>query len=269
MRAGVLRYASAMPVALRIGLSEAVAYRAEFIVWFFAYSMPLIMLALWTAVAREAPIGRFDQAAFKAYFMVTLIVRLITGSWVAWELSMEIRTGSLGQRMLRPFPPLLAHFCSNFAAVPLRVTLTLPVVIVTVAWLGPGIFTHDPVQLALVPVSLAGSFILMFLVSAAIGTLSLFWESALSLMDLWLALYMVLSGYVVPLELFPASVRGIVTWLPFRSLLAFPVENALGIMDRATSLEALALQWSWVAVAFAVCAITWRAGARRFSAFGG
>jgi ABC-2 type transport system permease protein len=269
VRSRALQFAAAMPVAMRIGLAEAVAYRAEFIVWFLAYSMPLIMMALWTAVAREAPVGRFDQAAFKAYFMVTLIVRLVTGSWVAWELTMEVRSGSLGQRMLRPFPPLLAHFCSNASAMPLRTVLTLPVLVITVLWLGPGIFTSDPVQLALVPLSIVGSFAILFLISAMIGTLSLFWESALSIMDLWFALYMVLSGYVVPLELFPESVRGVLTWLPFRSLLAFPVENALGMMDRGTSLEALAIQWGWVAVAFAACALTWRAGARRFAAFGG
>jgi ABC-2 type transport system permease protein len=182
---------------------------------------------------------------------------------------MEIRTGSLAQRMLRPFPPLLAHFCSNAAAVPLRVMLTMPIVIITILWLGPGIFTRDPVQLFIIPLSLAGSFTLLFLIAAAIGTLSLFWESALSIMDVWLALYMVLSGYVVPLELFPESLHRLLAWLPFASLLAFPVENALGLVDRRASLEALGIQWAWVAAAFALCWLTWRAGSRRFAAFGG
>ena len=57
---------------------------------------------------------------------------------------------------------------------------------------------------------------------AMIGTLSLFWESSIAVFDLWLALYTVLSGYVVPLELFPERVRALVGVLPFRYMLAFP-----------------------------------------------
>ncbi|NRD47887.1 ABC transporter permease, partial [Corallococcus exiguus] len=41
----------ALPTMLRIGFSEAVAYRAEMIIWVLATTMPLIMLALWSAVA--------------------------------------------------------------------------------------------------------------------------------------------------------------------------------------------------------------------------
>jgi len=84
-----------------------------------------------------------------------------------------------------------------------------------------------------------------------------------------IALIGVIAAHLLPLELFPDSVRSVLIWLPFRSLLAFPVENALGIMDRQTSLEALAIQWGWIAVVFVLCAITWRAGTRRFAAFGG
>ena len=49
----------AYPTLLRVGVAEAVAYRAEMFVWVLATTMPLISLALWNAVAREAPVGRF------------------------------------------------------------------------------------------------------------------------------------------------------------------------------------------------------------------
>ena len=83
---------------------------------------------------------------------------------------------------------------------------------------------------------------------ACIGTLSLFWESSLAVFDLWLGLYTVLSGYVMPLELFPGRVRALVGWLPFRQMLAFPVENLLGLISREQALRDLALQWAWVLV---------------------
>ena len=65
----------AFPTLLRVGFSEAVAYRAEMLIWVLATTMPLVMLALWSAVAREAPIGRFGQSEFTAYFLADFIVR--------------------------------------------------------------------------------------------------------------------------------------------------------------------------------------------------
>ena len=76
----------AAPTLLRVGFAEAVAYRAEFLVWLLSTNMPLVMLALWTAVAREAPVGRFGQKDFVAYYLAALVVRLMSGAWVVWEL---------------------------------------------------------------------------------------------------------------------------------------------------------------------------------------
>src|SRR5512133_3540942 len=129
---------------LRVGFAEAVAYRAEMLVWLLSTTMPLVMLALMTAVAREAPIGRFGQADFTAYYLAALVVRLNTGAWVIWEVNFEIRQGTLAFRLLRPVHPLVAYACENVGAMPLRVLISLPIAIVAVLVVGPARFTHDP-----------------------------------------------------------------------------------------------------------------------------
>jgi ABC-type uncharacterized transport system permease subunit len=60
-----------------------------------------VMLAIWSAVAREAPVGRFGQKDFVAYYLAALVVRLLTGAWVVWELTFEVRQGTLAYRLLR------------------------------------------------------------------------------------------------------------------------------------------------------------------------
>jgi ABC-type uncharacterized transport system permease subunit len=123
----VLRTLRAVPTLLRVGLADAVAYRAEFLVWLLSTNMPLVMLALWSAVARDGPVGRFGQEEFVAYYLAALVVRLLTGAWVIWELNFEIRQGTLSFRLLRPVHPLVAYAAENVAAVPLRLVLSLPV----------------------------------------------------------------------------------------------------------------------------------------------
>ena len=259
----------AFPTLLRIGFAESVAYRAEFLVWVFAYSMPIIMLALWSEVAREAPVGRFGEKQFQAYFLGTLIVRLVTGAWVVWELNTEVRQGTLQKRLLRPVHPLVTYLTENLAALPLRFAAALPVLLGTLLWLGGDIVTHDWLQALLVPVTLLGAFLLTFLVMTCIGTLSLFWESSIALFDLWLGFYTVFSGYMMPLELFPPSMRAVISRLPFRAMLAFPVENMLGLIGRREALSDLALQWSWVLFFLLATRVLWRVGMKRFGAFGG
>jgi ABC-2 type transport system permease protein len=265
----VTRTLRAIPTLLRVGFAEAVAYRAEFLVWLLSTNMPLVMLALWTAVARDAPVGRFGQRDFVAYYLAALVVRLLTGAWVVWELTFEIRQGTLSYRLLRPLHPLLAYAAENVSAMPLRLALSLPVAGVAF-WLTAGErITRDPLLLAIFPLSVLGAWLITFLAMAVVGTLAFRWDSATSVFELWLGLYGVLSGYLVPLELFPGWVEGLARVLPFRSMLGFPVELVIGMLPRERALLELAVQWGWIAGLLLAVRWAWRAGLTRFEAFGG
>jgi viologen exporter family transport system permease protein len=260
--------AKAYPALLRVGFASAVAYRAEFLIWMFSTNMPLIMLALWAAVARSGPVGAYTQRGFAAYYLCTLLVRLLTGSWVVWELTMEIRQGVLGLRLLRPLHPLLAYSAENLAAVPLRGIVALPVLSILL-WTTRAQLGHDPVLWLMLLPALFGAWLLTFLVMALIGTLALYVESATSVFEAWLGISAVLSGYLVPLDLFPQAVQRVALVLPFRFLLSFPVELMLGKPSRMEALALLGGQWLYVAAALVATNLMWRAGLRRYSAYGG
>jgi ABC-2 type transport system permease protein len=265
----VRRTLAALPTLLRVGLAESVAYRAEMLVWLLSTTMPLVMLALMTAVAREAPIGRFGEADFAAYYLAALVVRLNTGAWVVWEVNFEVRQGTLAFRLLRPIHPLVHFACENVGAMPLRVLVSLPIVGAALWAVGPERFGRDPVLLALFPLSLVGAWLITFLVQALIGALAFRFDNSSALFELWLGLYALLSGYLIPLELFPGWLHAIVRWLPFRYMLSFPVELAIGMTPRPQALADLAVQWTLVAALALLARGAWRAGLRRFSAFGG
>jgi ABC-2 type transport system permease protein len=259
----------AYPALLRVGFASAVAYRAEFLIWMFSTNMPLVMLAIWSAVAREGPVGPYTQRGFTAYYLATLLVRLLTGSWVVWELTMEIRQGTLALRLLRPLHPLVAYSAENLAAVPMRGLIAVPLCVLLLIFGGSDAVTHDPrLWLVFLPAML-GAWLLTFLVMAVIGTLSLYLESATSLFDAWLGFSAILSGYLVPLDLFPPAVARVAQVLPFRFLLSFPVEVILGRVTPGQALLLLGAQWAYVAVALLMVMAVWRAGMKRFGAYGG
>jgi len=259
----------AFPTLLRVGFADAVAYRAEMLVWVLATTMPLVMLALWVAVAQGAPIGRYGEPQFVAYFLATFVVRQLTGSWSFYEMNFEVRAGTLAMRLLRPIHPLWAYAAESLAAMPMRVLVSIPVAAIALAVVGRDVVTHDPVLWALWLASLVGAWLLTLFVNLAIGCLSLFIESSMKLMDLWLVFFFVLGGYLVPVDLFPPGVRAVVDWLPFRYQIGLPVELMTGLHGPAHALSLLARQWMWIAIALGATSMTWRLGLRRFAAYGG
>ena len=269
MRGRWRRFRDVLASSLRVGFAEAMAYRSEFVVWFLSTNTPLIMLVLWHAVAAEAPVGRFGEREFTAYFLTTLVVRLLTGAWVVWEINNEVRSGALAMRLLRPVHPFVAYATENLAAWPLRLAMVVPIIAVLFWVLGPSFLSGDPLQWLLFPVAIAGAWLLTFSAMLVIGSLSLFWHSSFGVFEVWMTLYFVFSGYIVPLELFPPHLAAIVDVLPFRYLISFPVETVLGLVPFATSIEYMLRQWAFIALFGTAALMLWRAGVRRYEAFGG
>ncbi len=259
----------AIPTLLHVGFAEAVAYRAEMLVWLLSTTMPLVMLALMSAVAREGPIGRFGRAEFTAYYLAALVVRLLTGAWVIWEVNFEIRQGTLAFRLLRPIHPLVAYACENVGAMPLRLGLVIPIAVGAFLVTGAGHVTSDPLLVALFPLSIVGAWLITFLAMSVIGALAFYVESSGSLFELWLGLFGVFSGYLIPLELFPRWLAQAARFLPFRYMLAFPVEAIIGMTPRPAALLELGIQWTFVALLALGARAAWRQGLKRFAAYGG
>ena len=263
----------AYPALVRIGFSEMVAYRAEFLVWILTTNMPLVMMALWHAVAADGPVGRFGQKELQTYFLATLVVRILTSTWMVWELTMDIRQGRLATKLLRPLHPLLPYSAQHLAAVPLRVMMVSPVIAVLIWNMArhgglAAIPLADPRRLLILIAALAGAWLLLFLTMVIIGTLAMFVDSALSVFELWLGIHFILSGYLVPVELLPWA-HQLTHVLPFWYSLGFPVETAIGMLDLPAAVHALGIQWLYIAGLLGTAIVTWRAGMRRFVAFGG
>jgi ABC-2 type transport system permease protein len=263
----VTRALRALPTLLRIGFADAVAYRAELLVWLLSTNMSLVMMALLTAVAREAPVGRFGPRDFVAYFLATLVVRLVTGAWVVWEANYEIRQGTLAFRLLRPIHPLVHYAAENAAAIPMRAAMALPIALLLLVTVG-GV-TRDPLCWLIFLLGVGGAWLITFLAMAVIAALAFWVDSATSVAQVWFGLFTILSGYLMPLEIFPRWIGQGARFLPFRYMLAFPVETLLGLASRREALMELGAQWLFVALLALAARAAWRAGLRRYSAYGG
>lgn len=259
----------AMPTLVRVGLAEAMAYRAELLIWVLTTTMPLVMLPLWQAVAETGPVRGFTSDDFLAYFLATFMVRQVTSAWASWTINYEVKNGTLALRLMRPIHPFWAYAIENLAALPLRLAVAGPIALAALIITSHAELTRSPAMIAIVLVALVGAWAITFLAHVAVGTLSLWTQSSIKIMDVWTAGFFVFSGYLVPIALFPDWIAWLPDWLPFRYQLGFPVEALTSRLTLEQALAMLGRQWAFVAALGMLCVVLWNRGLRRFQAHGG
>jgi len=112
------------------------------------------------------------------------------------------------------------------------------------------------------------AFLLRFLLEWTLAQAA-FWTTRVSAINQsYFVMMLFLSGQVAPLALFPPWLQVAASILPFRWTLGFPVELLLGRLTPAEALMGLGVQAAWVALAYVLMRIVWRAGIRLYSAVG-
>lgn len=255
-------------VLLRASWSDALAYRGQLLIWVLTGALPLVMLAVWRSVAAGGAVAGYSGDDFVAYYVGALAVRQITGVWVIWDIERDIRLGELSPHLLRPYNPLLRYLAMALSDKPLRLLMVVPICAVAVA-LAPGALPRpDALSLAALPLALGLAFLVYFCNQCAIGLLSFWWTQVLAVQDFWFGIYALCSGYLVPLDLLPPQVTALIGLLPFRAMLAFPLDLLLGRLDAAGVALGLAHQLVWLGLLYGLVRLLWARGLRRYGAVG-
>ncbi len=265
---GGLRRLGAIVAAMwRLGIAEAMAYRAAMLVWILTTTFPLVSLALWHSLAAGGPIGDYGRDDFVAYFVAAFLIRQLTASWVVWDLSGQIASGDLSTLLMRPVHPLLHHLMQNLAALPVRMLLAGPLGIVVLLIAG-GVAAEPGLHLLVAPLAILLAWLLNLSVQICVACLAFWVTSSAALFEVWLGLYMVLSGYAVPTSLFPAGMAAVVRFLPFHAVLGFPVELTIGRLSAREIVVGVGLQLLWLAAFAGLALWLWRRGLRAYGAVG-
>ena len=179
-----------------------------------------------------------------------------------------IRTGTLSPKLLRPLNPLVYEGVTMLVAMPLRLVVLAPLVLGLVLWRPELLVFPGFLNLALFGVAVAMAWLLNFLFQAAFGCLAFWTDQSQGLFGLYMSFWMLLSGYVAPLEMFPPGLREVVAWLPFRGMIAVPVELLGGFLSPAEAVFDLGLMAGWIVVLGLLVRWMWRRGLQRYGAFG-
>ena len=253
---------------LRLNWSLSLEYRAEGFIWLMTNLFNVILMLVWLSISQNGPVNGFTSADFVAYYMVGLVVRQLSAAWSGTELSFAISEGRLSSQLLRPIHPIHHEITANWSEKVLRLTILLPVVVVVLI-LTPGIrLAFTPATVLAFGISIIGAWAIYFLADYCLGIISFWTTQGIALAQMLVGLKIVLGGILAPIQMFPPAIQAALEWLPFKYMLAFSNDIALGKVTGGQIIFGLAVQFGWVLALWLLMRVLWRLGIRSYGAVG-
>jgi ABC-2 type transport system permease protein len=249
--------------------SSWLQHRGFFYLVAFSWMIPLLVyLLVWSTAAGEGGVGGLTRGELVGYYVVLILVNQLTFSTNNWTVGDGIRYGRMNLLLLRPMSPLYDALSAEVAVKVVFMTFALPLAALLALLLRPELHVSLGDGLLFVP-ALMLAWALRFLWGYWLALLSFWATRADALLSLQESLIFLVGGQVAPMVLLPAAMQQAAVALPFRYMVAFPVEVLAGQLSAGQVAIGFACQAGWLAVALVLFVALWRAGLRRYSAVGG
>lgn len=245
-------------------------YRVAMMIWMIDLILqPVIYLVVWSSVANSSggSVRGFTAADFAAYYIVFMVVSHLTQIWHMWEYEYNIKMGIFSTKLLRPIHPIHEDIAHNIAYKLLMLVVVIPSVILLIIVFRPH-FAPPLWALAVFPLALLLGGAVAFFSGWALAMTAFWTTRVFAVNHLYFVAMIFFSGQIAPLALMPALVKQVGDLLPFRWMLAFPVELFLGRVPQEEAFIGLLVQGLWIVVLLIALRFIWNAAVRRYSAVG-
>ncbi len=211
---------------LRITLASRFAYLGEIVMrTMFLVIILFIFTQLWNATDASAggveALTGFSVAQMIWYLVFSEAIVMSTSPAMHQEVDREVKSGDIAYRLARPLAYPLYHFGAVQGERWLRFGLNL-VIGVVVALIVVGPIPLAPLSVLAALITAVFAFVVDFLISFTISTLSFWFEDTDGLHLLYSRSLMILGGLLIPLDAYPDWLGRIARALPFQYLLYQP-----------------------------------------------
>jgi ABC-2 type transport system permease protein len=271
--AGQVNVLRALPRYLfvsRIAVRQQWAYRSE--LFLRSISMVLFMgvfMALWStafAAGGDGEVAGYSLAEIVWYLAMTETVALST-SRIFMDISEAVKSGDLAYTLTRPISYPFFQVANSLGNSAPRFALNLVTASMVVA-LGVGFGAGSLPGLLAFFVTAGLALVLDALIAVLIGLAAFWMEEVMPVYWIYQKLLFTVGGLFLPLEMFPAWLRKIAEWLPFRYVTNVPARTFVAFEWRDV-LFAAGGQVAYIAVMGGLVVLVWRAAQRRMVVHGG
>ncbi len=255
---------------MRMAVQQHLQYRVQNYLYLFGMlAEPVIYLVVWSTIAEQqgGAVQGITAGEFAAYYIVWTLVRSMNIVFTPYGWEERIREGAFSAQLLRPLHPIhydVAYFAGWKFVV---ILLWLPIAFVLALVFDPTL-DFGALDVAVFSVAVWGAYLIRTMFLSLLGMIS-FWTTRVSaIFELAIAMELLLSGRLVPLELMPGWAESIAAALPFQWTFYFPIQALVGDLSTGELLGGLAVQALWIVVLTGVLLVVFRVAVKRYSAVG-
>ena len=259
----------------RVSLIERMTYRGDFLFGTILRFLPIVTtILLWRAIyesSGQADLGGFRYREMIAYLLLTNISRMFSSMpGLAGGIAREVREGTLKRYLIQPLDLVGFLLASRVAHKVAYITMSfLPYALLFYLCRGYFDAFPDATTLAAYAVSLVLSFLVGFFFEVSVGMVGFWFLEVTSLLYIVMTLNFFISGHMLPLDLHPQPWSGLLKILPFQYMAYFPAVVFLGKVRGWELVLHLGLELLWAVGFLALARTLYRAGLKRYSAYGG
>ncbi len=248
----------------RTSFARMFAYRGATVAgivtnFFFGLLRAYVFIALFEAAGTDA----IRTYTLEDALTFTALTQALIGPiyiWGWWEVAQTVRSGEIVAHLVRPYDFFgywmardmgRALFHLLFRGLPILVFFPL---LFDLTW--PAGWRQWAAVLLSTTLAVMLSFSWRFLVNVS----ALFFLDARGVARMAYVVMTFLSGFLVPVALFPQWLRGLAAWTPMPSMVNAPIEVYLGIAKGPGLWHTLAAQLAWLAVMTAVARLALKRG---------
>jgi ABC-2 type transport system permease protein len=260
-------------IILGVFIQDSLAYRSQITLWMLTDIVPaMIMPFVWFASQNGRPsIGGFTSGQLVLYYLSMTFLGNFVVSHVQWEMSRDIKDGTLSKFLLYPLSYQLYHFIGNLSYRVTRCFIFLPFVALWVLVFHRYMDVHSLGALHLgwsFWMALALGHTVAFFFAWALGTLAFFFVEMENIFVAYYVFLAIFSGQLAPYPLLPPALKVVATWTPFRYTLSFPLEVLNGRVAGDAYWTGVAAQAGWLVILIVLGIVGWRRGSRRYAGAG-
>jgi ABC-2 type transport system permease protein len=256
-------------IIFKNSLQEVIAEKETSIIWSISSAVGLIgMIVAWLA-SDKTVIGDYTKSQLVTYYLIIFFLEEIMSWFVFWELREAIMNGNISNFLLKPMS-YLRYVMTHETAVKLFNFLVNVVVSVFFFIFASNYIELDfslIILLKVIPTMIIGIGI-MFFIHFIAGTCTFFFTESGFVSEIMWIFGLALGGSIMPLGIYPESLRTFLNLNPFRYTFSLQTEILQHKIDDKDYLLSIGIGLVWLILLYLIYKVIWKAGLKKYSAYG-
>lgn len=255
---------------------QYLAYRSNFFMYLLgAFMRVFCLIFLWKAIfvgSGKEILNGFSFPVMVSYLILSTCISECIGGSVVNLVHSEVKKGTIAMQLIKPISyRLRLYFSSLGDSLYVFIFLMIPgfigMIIINAIYGSLSVFT--PLNILFFVISFCFSIMINLSLSFVLGMITFITTNMWGILQIYQAVFRLLSGALIPLSFFPPIFEKILTYLPFSSLISAPANILLGVMNLNEICKVLIIQFVWFILFFLLTNLIWKKVVHRLVVNGG